>query len=78
MKETTRPANAKADAKSPTGADMRFIMEATTDNMIHSTVPHGQINRAAVHATVSEFFGIFLKAQERLRERTAQTNASHR
>ena len=54
MKETTLPA--EPDAKSPAGADIRFIMDGTAGNMIHSTVPPGQINRAAVHATVSEFW----------------------
>jgi mannose-6-phosphate isomerase-like protein (cupin superfamily) len=37
------------DAKSPAGADIRFIM-------IHSTVPPHQVNKATVHATVSEFW----------------------
>lgn len=54
MKETRLPA--EADAKSPAGADIRFLMDGTTGNMIHSTVPPGQINRATVHATVSEFW----------------------
>ena len=54
MKETRLPA--EADAKSPAGEDIRFIMDGTTGNMIHSTVPPGQINRATVHATVSEFW----------------------
>jgi mannose-6-phosphate isomerase-like protein (cupin superfamily) len=54
MKETHLPA--EPDAKSPAGADIRFIMDGTTGNMIHSTVPPGQINRATVHATVSEFW----------------------
>lgn len=54
MKETTLPET--ADAKSPAGADIRFIMEGPTGNMIHSTVPSGQINRATIHATVSEFW----------------------
>ncbi|MES2916445.1 MAG: cupin domain-containing protein [Pseudomonadota bacterium] len=54
MKQTLLPA--RADAKSPAGADIRFIMDGTTGNMIHSTVPPGQINRATVHATVSEFW----------------------
>ncbi len=54
MKQTQLPA--LADAKSPAGADIRFIMDGTTGNMIHSTVPPGQINRATVHATVSEFW----------------------
>jgi mannose-6-phosphate isomerase-like protein (cupin superfamily) len=56
VKETTlRPV---PDAKSPAGADIRFIMDGTTGNMIHSTVPPGQINRATVHATVSEFWHV--------------------
>jgi mannose-6-phosphate isomerase-like protein (cupin superfamily) len=54
VKETQLPA--QADAKSPAGADIRFIMDGPTGNMIHSTVPPGQINRATVHATVSEFW----------------------
>ena len=40
------------DAKSPAGADIRFIMDGETGNMIHCTVPPHQINRAVVHATV--------------------------
>ena len=56
MKETTL--TAKPDAKSPAGADIRFIMDGPQADMIHSTVPPGQINRATVHATVSEFWHI--------------------
>ena len=56
MKETTLPI--EPDAKSPAGADIRFRMDGTTGNMIHSTVPPKQINRAAVHETVSEFWYI--------------------
>lgn len=56
MKETKlRPT---PDARSPAGADIRFIMDGSTGNMIHSTVPPRQINRATVHATVSEFWFI--------------------
>ena len=44
------------DAKSPAGADIRFLMDGKTGNMIHSTVPPRQVNRATVHATVSEFW----------------------
>ena len=44
------------DAKSPAGADIQYIMDGSTGNMIHSTVPVGQTNRATVHATVSEFW----------------------
>ncbi|MEO9648708.1 MAG: cupin domain-containing protein [Roseobacter sp.] len=56
MKETTLPS--RADAKSPAGADIRFIMDGTTGNMIHSTVPPGQVNRATIHKTISEFWYI--------------------
>jgi mannose-6-phosphate isomerase-like protein (cupin superfamily) len=44
------------EAKSPAGANIRFIMEGPGGNMIHSTVPPHQTNRATVHATVSEFW----------------------
>jgi mannose-6-phosphate isomerase-like protein (cupin superfamily) len=54
VKQTQLPV--QADARSPAGADIRFIMDGTTGNMIHSTVPPGQVNRATVHATVSEFW----------------------
>lgn len=54
MKETLLPA--ATDAKSPAGADIRFIMDGPTGNMIHSTVPPGQINRETIHETVSEFW----------------------
>jgi len=33
-------------------------MEGETGDMIHSTVPPGQVNRATVHATVSEFWHV--------------------
>ena len=62
MKETELPE--LADAKSPAGADIRFIMDGETGNMIHSTVPPGQINRATVHATVSEFWHVLEGAGE--------------
>ncbi len=62
MKETMLP---KApDAKSPAGADIRFIMDGATGNMIHSTVPPGQINRATLHKTVSEFWYVLEGAGE--------------
>jgi len=46
------------DAKSPAGADIRYLVGGTRGNMIHSTVPPQQINKATVHATVSEFWYI--------------------
>ena len=52
------------DARSPAGADIRFIMDGSTGNMIHSTVPPRQINRATVHATVSEFWFVLEGAGE--------------
>jgi mannose-6-phosphate isomerase-like protein (cupin superfamily) len=56
MKATTLPK--RPDAKSPAGADIRYLMDGPTGNMIHSTVPPGQVNKATVHATVSEFWYI--------------------
>lgn len=54
----TRAFPAAAEGRSPAGAEIRFLMEGTTGGMIHSTVPPGQVNRATVHATVSEFWYI--------------------
>jgi mannose-6-phosphate isomerase-like protein (cupin superfamily) len=54
MKTTMLPKD--PDAKSPAGADIRFLMDGERGNMIHSTVPPRQVNRATVHATVSEFW----------------------
>src|SRR5262245_53249072 len=54
MKTTTLPE--QPEAKSPAGAEIRFIMDGETGNMIHSTVPAHQVNRATVHASVSEFW----------------------
>ena len=54
MKTTMLPE--KYEARSPAGAEIRFLMEGTTGTMIHSTVPPQQTNKATVHATVSEFW----------------------
>lgn len=54
MKETRLPV--EPDAVSPAGAKIRFLMDGTTGNMIHSTVPPHQINKATIHKTVSEFW----------------------
>ena len=54
MKTTTLPGH--PDARSPAGAAIRFLMDGPTGNMIHSTVPPHQVNKATVHATVSEFW----------------------
>lgn len=56
MKTTILPG--QPDARSPAGADIRFLMDGQGGNMIHSTVPPQQINKATVHATVSEFWYI--------------------
>jgi len=54
MKTTLLPE--QHDARSPAGAYIRFMMDGETGNMIHSTVPPQQINKATIHATVSEFW----------------------
>ena len=54
----TRMLPEQPDAKSPAGADIRYLMDGERGNMIHSTVPARQVNRATVHATVSEFWYI--------------------
>jgi len=56
MKTVTLPN--KPDAKSPAGADIRFMMDGAAGNMIHSTVPPLQTNKATIHTTVSEFWYI--------------------
>jgi mannose-6-phosphate isomerase-like protein (cupin superfamily) len=52
----TRAFPAAPEARSPAGAEIRYLMSGATGDMIHSTVPGGQVNRATVHATVSEFW----------------------
>jgi mannose-6-phosphate isomerase-like protein (cupin superfamily) len=52
----TRAFPAVPNDRSPAGAEIRYLMGGTTGDMIHSTVPLGQVNRATVHATVSEFW----------------------
>ncbi|MFN0153628.1 MAG: cupin domain-containing protein [Gaiella sp.] len=54
MKTTMLPE--KSDGKSPAGADIRILMDGKTGGMIHSTLPPHQVNKATVHATVSEFW----------------------
>ena len=54
----TRAFPSSPDARSPAGAEIRYLMEGDTGGMIHSTVPPGQVNRATVHATVSEFWHV--------------------
>ena len=54
----TRSFPSTPEGRSPAGAEIRYLIEGETGNMIHSTVPPGQVNRATVHATVSEFWHV--------------------
>ena len=54
----TRPFPSSPDARSPAGAEIRHLIEGERGSVIHSTVPPGQVNRATVHATVSEFWHV--------------------
>jgi len=54
----TRSIPANPEARSPAGAEVRFLIHGETGDMIHSTVPPDQVNRATVHATVSEFWHV--------------------
>lgn len=54
----TRSIPATSDGRSPAGAEIRHLLEGATGTMIHSTVAPGQVNRATVHATVSEFWHV--------------------
>lgn len=53
-----RPLPEFPDARSPAGAEIRYLLGSPTGNMIHATVPPSQVNRATVHATVSEFWHV--------------------
>ena len=59
MKTTMLPE--RPDAKSPAGADIRFLVAGPTGNLIHGTVPPRQVNRATVHATVNFVWVSFLR-----------------
>jgi mannose-6-phosphate isomerase-like protein (cupin superfamily) len=54
----TRPIPEHPNDRSPAGAEVRYLLGGTTGDMIHSTVPPEQVNRAAVHSTVSEFWHV--------------------
>jgi len=71
MKTTTLPE--RPDAKSPAGADIRFVMDGERGNMIHSTVPPHQVNRATVHATVWEFWHVLEGSGEIWRDDGSQS-----
>ena len=55
----------EAQERSPEGAEVRLLMHGETGDIIHSTVPVGQVNRGTVHATVSEFWHV-LSGQGRI------------
>jgi mannose-6-phosphate isomerase-like protein (cupin superfamily) len=54
----TRAFPSAPQGRSPAGAEIRYLIEGKTGNMIHASVPPGQVNRATVHATVSEFWHV--------------------
>ena len=74
MKATMLPE--QPDAKSPAGADIRFIMDGESGNMIHSTVPPHQTNKATVHATVSEFWYVLEGHGEIWRDAGVESNVT--
>ena len=53
----TRPLPETPGARSPAGAEIRYLMGGTTGDMIHSTVPPGQVNPATVHAMIDAYRG---------------------
>ena len=55
----SRPFPDIPDARSPAGTEIRYLMERATANGVHSTVPSGRVDRATIHATVSEFWRAF-------------------
>ena len=71
----TRPFPSNPDGRSPAGAEIRYLMGGETGDMIHSTVPPGQVNRATVHATVSEFWHV-LSGQGQIWRRDAAGEAT--
>jgi mannose-6-phosphate isomerase-like protein (cupin superfamily) len=54
----TRSFPPSPDGRSPAGAEIRHLIDGETGSMIHATVPRGQVNRATLHATVSEFWHV--------------------
>ena len=64
------------DAKSPAGADIRYLMDGKTGNMIYSTVPPHPINRATVHATVDEFWYVLEGRGEIWRDNGLESSVS--
>lgn len=62
----------RPDGRSPAGADIRFLLDSEKGSMIHSTVPPYQINKATVHATVSEYWYILEGHGEIWRDRGSE------
>ena len=71
----TRSFPSAPEGRSPAGAEIRFLIEGQTGGMIHSTVPPGQVNRATIHATVSEFWHV-LSGEGRIWRRNAAGEAT--
>ena len=63
-----------SDRKSPAGADIRILMNGEKGGMIHSTVPPQQVNRATIHATVSEFWYVLEGHGEIWRDDDVESN----
>ena len=66
----TRSFPSTPDGRSPAGAEVRSLIDGESGSMIHSTVPPGQVNRATVHASVSEFWHV-LSGEGRIWRRDA-------
>jgi mannose-6-phosphate isomerase-like protein (cupin superfamily) len=71
MKATILPK--QPDAKSPAGAFIHFLINCVGGNLIHRTVPPHKVNKAAVHATESEFWYILEGNGEIWRENGSQS-----
>jgi mannose-6-phosphate isomerase-like protein (cupin superfamily) len=70
----TTPFPEQPEAKSPAGADIRYLLDCDRGNMIHSTVPPFQINKATIHSTVHEFWYILEGKGEIWREKDAESH----
>ena len=54
MKTTT--VDTAEQARSPLGSHIRFLMDGSHGNMIHSTIPSGMVGRAARFRTIDEYW----------------------
>jgi len=66
----------ESNDRSPAGAYIRYLVGGKTGNMIHSTVPRYQINKATVHKTVSEFWYILEGHGEIWRDNGVQSSVT--